>query len=850
MEKKYLYDAFISYRHSELDQFVAENIHRYMESFKPLKSIIKSGKASRTSIERVFRDKDELPLASNLEEPIIEALIQSEYLIVICSPRLKESAWCKKEIETFISYHGREKVLAVLVEGEPSESFPEEILYAEEVFYYPDGTQGITKRPVEPLAADVRGNSKKEILKAMKTELLRLLAPMFSVTYDDLRQRHRERKMKKLVAASMAAAVLCFLIGAGSTIAALQIKKQKEQIEEQAGEISAQSEEIKKQNQTLSENQAKSLAEKSLDLLEEGDRMGAIQTAGWALTEYDGIAMPYTPEAKYALTESLHVYDSGNVVKAQYQMESPGIINFMTVSPDGKTVVTFDRASRLCIWDIATGELIDSLNDIDILFEERYFVYVDNDKFAYLSNDGSIHVYQISEKRVTDTIEADDISGISSDSKGKYLAVSSGNKHIIYDMTTLKVLYTFDAEDKDGLDSKCYFADDDIMLYTEAQNAAIEANDDTDEATEANVNKDAEAESDKATDSARMTLNFVNLADGELYASQTIDYEEADSIYFMKQRAYVIVHDVSRDLQDIRTGILAYNINNGKRVWEHAMEDKFITGMEIPYLEDAEEIMVYTFTEMFLLDKKTGKETERFASGSGIVGSGVFKESDRFLVFSRNGELGMIYPENKNFVILEYAFDCKSRNVETFIAAADGCFLVKPFNDNRVTVYKMSANPDIAPYEGELLPEKNAENEELDVVAEAEKLGLENSALVKYILYSPDKSVIFVSYSNSVLEIYNAADMTLLESISGQNDDINRYLGTDNEGNIYIAGEDVGYCLDSDCRLTAKIENLLMVDSEKNQLIVGNTDNMYTIPIYNTEELINMIPKEEGNTEN
>lgn len=92
MEKKYLYDAFISYRHAELDKFVAENLHRYMESFKPPKSILKSGKTSRTRIERVFRDKDELPLTSNLEDPIINAIIQSEYLIVICSPRLKESA--------------------------------------------------------------------------------------------------------------------------------------------------------------------------------------------------------------------------------------------------------------------------------------------------------------------------------------------------------------------------------------------------------------------------------------------------------------------------------------------------------------------------------------------------------------------------------------------------------------------------------------------------------------------------------------------------------------------------------------------------------------------------------------
>ena len=39
MEKEYRYDAFISYRHSELDSYVAENIHKYLETYKLPKNI-------------------------------------------------------------------------------------------------------------------------------------------------------------------------------------------------------------------------------------------------------------------------------------------------------------------------------------------------------------------------------------------------------------------------------------------------------------------------------------------------------------------------------------------------------------------------------------------------------------------------------------------------------------------------------------------------------------------------------------------------------------------------------------------------------------------------------------------
>ena len=97
--KNYKYDAFISYRHTELDQFIAEKIQKYLEEFKLPKNIKDKKGLKKTKIERVFRDKEELTITNNLEDPIIQALKGSEYLIVICSPRTKESIWCRKEIE-------------------------------------------------------------------------------------------------------------------------------------------------------------------------------------------------------------------------------------------------------------------------------------------------------------------------------------------------------------------------------------------------------------------------------------------------------------------------------------------------------------------------------------------------------------------------------------------------------------------------------------------------------------------------------------------------------------------------------------------------------------------------------
>ena len=144
------------------------------------------------------------------------------------------------------------------------------------------------------------------MLKAMKTEILRVLAAMFGIPYDDLRQRHRERRMRRIMTASLVIGTVCLLFGVYSTMTALRIKAQKEQIEvqseqilEQSREIQAKSDEIQKQNVEISKQneelayqQALALAELATGYYEEGDNKSAVNTAVEALTESDGIPLP------------------------------------------------------------------------------------------------------------------------------------------------------------------------------------------------------------------------------------------------------------------------------------------------------------------------------------------------------------------------------------------------------------------------------------------------------------------------------------------------------------------------------------------------------------------------------
>lgn len=814
-EKKYTYDAFISYRHSELDKFVAQTLHKQLEAFRLPGNV--SRKIGRKKIERVFRDKDELPLTSNLEDPIMRALAESEFLIVICSPRLKESLWCKKEIETFIRLHGREKVFAVLIEGEPEDSFPEELLFAEETVENPDGTTEVVRRPMEPLAADIRGKNKHEMQKAMRTEILRLIAPMFSLTYDDLRQRHREQKMRRILLLSLTGAVICFAFGIVSTTMLLRIQEQKEQIQAQSAEIKAQSAEIGVQNRNLLTYQAISLAEESLRQLEDGDRVGAVKTASQALTSYNGHEMLYTEEAQYALTEALRVYDSGSRIKPCYQMETAGVIDRVLVSADRKTMVTLDQSERLTIWDVASGTIIDTIEDMAFsVSSESVCAFLGNDRLAYITEDKSTVIYDITSKQEAAVLEENYVLGVYTDKQGKYLAVRGQQGLHIYDAATLKLLYEYTAEAERSLGNRMVFCED-YLVFLEQQPV-----------------EDATYWENEGFLYTWNLLDNVVSAPTEVGLGGSLIVQEKDGV------AYITLNYGIDNYRSASTVLRAYDLAAGKVLWSREYQDFSVDFMQRPYAEGGHYLLLASDYEVVLVDMEDGSEYTEFMLSSPVVGSAVFGSLDRFMLFTRSGEYHIIMVEEKQDYIMTSVFMCHSQNVMN-CQLLDGAYLILPYQDNHATVYAYSGGEDIEEYSGEITIPETVSLSYTEAVQHAKEKELSQADMVNSIFYNVDESLMFVFYKDSVLEIYHTADMSLqnrIEGISSVN--LNTFWGTDKDGNIFIGGNGSdGYMLNADGKLLAKIENLAGVEQGGDRLFTGRIgDETYVCPIYSLEELL------------
>lgn len=802
--KTYKYDAFISYRHTEPDKFVAENLHRKLEAFRLPKNILQK-KTGRTRIERVFRDKDELPLTSNLEDPIRTALEESEYLIVICSPRLRESLWCQKEVQTFIGLHGREKVLAVLIEGEPKEAFPQELLYAEETIQESDGTIKTVKKEMEPLAADIRGKSRRRMKKAMKTEILRLLAPIFSVSFDDLKQRHRERKWKKILAAALAGMAVCLLFGAISTAMALHIRNQKVQIEAQ--------------NEALLNNQAVTLAEESLRQLAEGDRMGAVATAVSALTEYEGHALPYTPEAQYALTESLHAYDNGSYIKAQYQFEAAGIINFMKVSPERDRLLTCDEAGGIMIWDMATGECLAEINEgRNVLSDEADCIFLDNNRISYVNAQGGVSVYDIAARQANSVISADMAKGLYGDEQGKYLLVQDFYSLTLYDAQSFEELMTYRPDEDREIGYHFYFNEEGTVVAFQEYK---------------------KVEGDSILDAREGEIIFWNLEENRISATAPVGYSRIDKIRFRGDRAYLLLNESSEDFFGVTAGLMAVSVETGETFWQWEAEGTFGSYLFRPYADGARRLLVVTSAEAYLIDEEDGSEYGRFSLGESAAGGAVFTDSDMYILFTRSGVLTTLSVERMQTYASELQFQCHSRNVKEFAVSAEG-YLVLPYQDNRVTLYNYSKG-DIEESDWESVAVQETEEglQYAEAAAWAEEKGLAKAALAERVFFNPDESMVFVCYTDKSMDIFSTAAMSLLGSLEGMKGYVNSYLGMDSQGNCYIRDYSFGYMLSPDYKLLAVIEGLKALDGETDRLILSHSNgSTYTVPVYTVEELL------------
>lgn len=198
----YKYKAFISYSHR--DKKWAEWLHKRLETYVFPKHM--TGLKTRR-LKPIFRDREDLSVSSDLSRNIRDALLQSECLIVICSPFAAQSRWVNTEIREFRRLNPQGEIFPIIIGGEPhaeqrdlsseNECFPEVLRFASA------HSANEIKDQIEPLAADLRKDKDGKQLG-----LAKLIAGMCGISPNDLIQRDLQRARKRMIAVTSGASLI------------------------------------------------------------------------------------------------------------------------------------------------------------------------------------------------------------------------------------------------------------------------------------------------------------------------------------------------------------------------------------------------------------------------------------------------------------------------------------------------------------------------------------------------------------------------------------------------------------------------------------------------------------------
>jgi hypothetical protein len=203
------YRAFLSYSHK--DTIAAGRLHRRLEAYRIPKRLI-GRETPRGPVPArlwpIFRDREELPAATDLSETVREALARSGALIILCSPHAAGSLWVVEEIRVFRELHPDRPILAAILDGDPPECFPPALRA------FGEGH--------EPLATDLRRDRDGERLG-----LLKLVAGITGLGLDDLVQRDANRRVRRVMAVT-AGAVMAMLVMAVLVVVAVTARRDAE----------------------------------------------------------------------------------------------------------------------------------------------------------------------------------------------------------------------------------------------------------------------------------------------------------------------------------------------------------------------------------------------------------------------------------------------------------------------------------------------------------------------------------------------------------------------------------------------------------------------------------------------
>ncbi len=399
------YWAFISYSHT--DKEWGDWLHKALETYRVPRRLV--GRESRdgtvpSRLFPIFRDREELPVSSDLSSNINEALRESRYLIVVCSPRAASSRWVGEEIKTFKRLGREDRILALIVDGEPnaSEGKPgfkvEDECFHQALRYRVSETGEISDLRTEQIAADAR-----EGKDGKNNARLKLLAGLLGVNYDDLKQREHERRLRRARRIGIAAFVLVAVF-AGLAVWAILAAQEAARQRRETQRLLVATDSVRAQ-----------------ELFDRGEAATALAYLARAVEQDPDERSVAAERLWFALTQRSWPMPAG------VPMRHADAIASAYFSPDGSKVLTASRDMTARLWEASSGKPTGAPLQHPRALRRALFT-PDGRHIITVCLDGAVRLDDVDSGKFSERSalrNPDSINAVAVSAKGSYLATGS-----------------------------------------------------------------------------------------------------------------------------------------------------------------------------------------------------------------------------------------------------------------------------------------------------------------------------------------------------------------------------------------------------------------------------------------
>ena len=450
------YKAFISYSHR--DESWGRWLHRSIEGYRVPKGVIGRETIYGPVPKRlfpVFRDREELPTASDLSEMIHDGLVNSSHLIVICSPNSAKSKWVNEEIKTFKKLGKQNRIVCLIVDGEPYGNEKPE-LSLEECFppavkFVADENGDLTDTAAEPIAADARPGKDGKANSLMK--ILSTCSALASMKSSNAISPVKTGAAAIMGASSLALAAVMTLL----SIWALANRNEAVAAKNEAEERLYRSQVLQTANYAKEKNYS-SATQALLDAPERYRNFEwgyLLKKVNPQLTVLEGFnksiySIAYSPDDSILVTGSedaiARIWDSKNGKLLHVLKGHDDVIEAVAFSPGGERIATGSGDKTVRIWNAQDGKNLAVLKGHEDEINSLVFDTT-GDRLVTTSFDKTARIWNLADGRETAMLVSQDdfLENAIFSPDGKQAATITENLKVrIWDATNGKLLKTIE----------------------------------------------------------------------------------------------------------------------------------------------------------------------------------------------------------------------------------------------------------------------------------------------------------------------------------------------------------------------------------------------------------------------